>query len=70
MPNPVKDYLTLAGLNAKGQIKIVNAVGQVLWRQDVFSQSLSADLSFLNKGIYFLQYFNGTEIETRKLIKE
>jgi Secretion system C-terminal sorting domain len=68
--NPVINSLQIKGLNSSGQIKIFNMDGNLLVTKNIQSQSLLLDISFLNKGMYLLKYFNGINIETKKFIKQ
>jgi Secretion system C-terminal sorting domain len=68
-PNPVTNRLNIAGLSSKGIIRITHLSGRLLLKQVVQSQALSIDVSVLNKGVYFLQYFDGKETAVLKFSK-
>lgn len=70
LENPVSDNLNIKGLNSNGEINIFDVAGKLLVKRNIKSQSLSIDVSFLNNGIYFLQYSDGNNTETKKFIKQ
>lgn len=65
-PNPVVDVLTINGGN--GQIRIVNAFGQVVFEVEHNSTS-KIDVSELSSGVYFVSLMDETGIRTQQLIK-
>lgn len=67
--NPVNDYLTIKGLEKVGNIRVVNVNGEMLYKQNVYQESLKMNASFLTSGIYFLQYFNGGITTSLKFVK-
>jgi Secretion system C-terminal sorting domain len=69
MPNPAADYLTVNGLAGKGRVKVVDAAGKVMVEKIVQAQSLLVDIAFLHPGIYFLQYFDGSNTTIQKVFK-
>ncbi len=68
--NPVKDFLTIIGLKAKGSIKIMDIKGGVLYEQIVQQEQIKMNASFLKSGFYFLQYFNNGKATSIKFIKK
>ena len=56
-PNPASNTITLQGiLNKKNNYKILSIDGKVL-KNEILNKS-KIDISFLKKGIYFLEYEN------------
>jgi hypothetical protein len=69
-PNPVKDLLTISGLQKSSTIKIISADGKIMQQQIVTAQTITLDMSNYAKGIYLLQYAAGGEVESQKIIKQ
>lgn len=69
-PNPVLDHLNINGLDKYGSVRIIDLSGKTLLKKEVRSQAISIDVSSLQKGIYLLEYFNGIQKQTRKVLKE
>jgi hypothetical protein len=70
-PNPVADNLKISGLNGKGQIRIHDITGRIVLKKDIaLTQTISFDVSALNKGMYVVEYFNGNATETKKFSKQ
>ncbi|MBX9784503.1 MAG: T9SS type A sorting domain-containing protein [Chitinophagaceae bacterium] len=68
-PNPVTNRLNIAGLKSKGIIRITDASGRMMLSRVVQAQAMFVDVSHLNKGIYLLQYFDGTETTVQQFLK-
>ena len=67
-PNPVQDQLRIAHSgNNLNSIEIIDLSGKVLYRNESAIQVL--DVSFLNKGIYFLRLDLDGKMTTHKIIK-
>jgi photosystem II stability/assembly factor-like uncharacterized protein len=71
-PNPATNTLTIStDLNLKnGQLQIHNAQGQLVIHSTFDVQRSTFDISSLNSGIYFLSLTNGTEVVSKKFVKE
>ena len=69
-PNPVRDFLTINGLAGNGEIRILDLTGKVLHKAHVTSQSVGMNVSFLNKGMYVVQYYDGEKMQSKKMMKE
>src|SRR5690606_2088120 len=76
-PNPTQDgaWLTLDNRQAgKYLLKILNATGQLLQKQDVTlvngRQTHWIDLSDLPRGLYFMQLSIGQQLLTKKILKQ
>ncbi len=68
-PNPVKDTLTIKGLdNDVTKIEVFNTTGQSIL--SVFNHFETIDVSHISNGIYFLNLYTNTGTTTLKLIKE
>ena len=65
-PNPVQDFITVAGLSGKTNYTILNALGQNIGN-GVVSENEKIAVKKITKGLYFLVLDNGTKI---KFIKE
>ena len=70
-PNPVKTELTIEGIHIK-QVIINDQNGSMIsiYRNINGSENWKIDLSFLPKGIYFLQISTSEGMVTKKIIKE
>jgi len=69
-PNPVSDILTVETKETINGIKIFNNLGALLFQKNnIFSNILTADLSFLSSGIYFVEIEWANQSETVKFIK-
>lgn len=69
-PNPLSDHLSISGLGKHGSVRLIDLSGRTLLKKEIRSQAISIDVSFLQKGIYLLEYFNGIQKQTRKVIKK
>jgi hypothetical protein len=71
-PNPATNTLTInTDLNLKNiQLQIHNAQGQLVMHSSFDVQRSTFDISSLNSGIYFLTLTNGTEVVSKKFVKE
>lgn len=69
-PNPTNGELNITGGYGK-TVKVFNAIGQLMFSQQLNSDQELLDLSFIKSGIYMVQLTdNGKIIETKKLIKQ
>lgn len=71
-PNPVKNELLIKGKSTlkNTSISIVNLQGQQIFTTRIDQEELRIDVSFLKKGIYFLQVIGDYKLEVKKFIKE
>jgi len=69
-PNPASDHLAISGLGKHGSIRIVDLSGRTLLKKEVRTQAILIDASFLQKGMYLLEYFDGIQNQTRKILKQ
>ncbi|MCX6318262.1 MAG: T9SS type A sorting domain-containing protein [Bacteroidetes bacterium] len=68
LKNPASNTLALAGMQANGIIRVMDMSGKIVLQQNVQSQSLSADISYLRKGLYIVQYTHGETTSSRKFL--
>jgi hypothetical protein len=70
-PNPASNQLTVNGLAGKGQVKVFDINGRLMMTKDVSAlQTVSFDVSLLNKGAYIVKYFNGSNTTVQKFSKQ
>jgi hypothetical protein len=70
-PNPVTDIVKINGLKGKGQLKIIDLSGRVMLKQEVVAvQTISIDVSAFAKGMYLVEYFDGTVSTMQKFNKQ
>lgn len=68
-PNPVDSFVTVEGtVEDEIRISIYDIRGRLIQSQTA-TESVDIDLSFLEKGMYFLQIKKGSESNTKKIIK-
>jgi hypothetical protein len=71
-PNPSSGIFTLAaeGLNGQADLKIVNALGQIVYKAHLSKESIQIDLSEYSTGIYFAVIEAEGQKTVRKIILE
>lgn len=72
-PKPAKDFLTITTGNVvkgKSFIRITSVTGVEMVKMEIEDSHTSVNISFLRKGVYFVQYTDGNTIETAKFIKD
>ena len=71
-PNPVKDILTIEGLNAntKTHISIVDVQGNTIIKTVSGNSSCTVKVKQLTPGTYYVKIETGIKTETIKFIKE
>ena len=70
-PNPVNDVLNIemGGVDVS-EIQIINAMGQVVYQNEINSDVMSVDVSDFVSGIYFVRFIDGASVsEAVKIIK-
>ena len=74
-PNPAKGTVKLeynAGNNATVTIKVLDVTGKtsMIMNRAVIAgkNTITANVSSLTNGLYFVQFINGNEVQTKKLI--
>ena len=69
-PNPVKDVLSIGGIQQNGTIRLLNAAGKLLMQQTVNAQTVTMDLSRYANGLYIVQYMLNGEVVNQKVTKQ
>jgi len=71
-PNPVKDVLTIEGLNAntKTTISIIDQQGKIIAVNSTTNSVFTQSIKQLTAGTYFVKIESGNKIETIKFIKQ
>ena len=70
-PNPATSELTVASVSHIGKIQIVDALGKTVLSHDAnYALQTTVNISSLSKGVYFLQVSDGTNLMTKKFIKD
>ncbi|HYM93673.1 MAG TPA: T9SS type A sorting domain-containing protein, partial [Chitinophagaceae bacterium] len=69
-PNPVSNIITVSGINNNELVRLLSADGKVLLQKRASGQTMTIDISAFSSGFYILQYFDGTSIQTLKLVKK
>jgi len=68
-PIPAKDVLNLKSVNSYNNVKIYNISGQLVAEKAIDSKN-AINISALKKGVYFIEFSNGTSKESFKFIKD
>jgi hypothetical protein len=69
-PNPVKQFITINGIGANGQIEILTEDGRTVDRIKTTGISITINLATLPGGIYIIRYRNNDDVQIKKIIKE
>ncbi len=71
-PNPAKNKITVSGLSAGGAnyIEFTDLNGRSLLKQKVASSIQTIDFARYAQGIYILRYFNGSNWQQIKVVKQ
>jgi hypothetical protein len=69
-PNPVKDIITLEGLNGTTNISIVSLEGSILTKTIANSDTYTWNIKQLPAGTYYIRIEAGKNVTTLKFIKE
>jgi hypothetical protein len=67
-PNPTRETLQVSGI-IKGDLKVVDPFGRVLYQTKVQDELTSIDLHHLPSGVYFLQIRSGGQGLSKRVIK-
>lgn len=74
-PNPVKDKLTIvstASLN-KTEVRITDVTGKIVYKEQLSNVQAdvknTVNVAGLNKGVYYLQFVTGSDVQTVKFFK-
>jgi hypothetical protein len=70
-PNPAIDVISISGLQAKDEIRIVDMRGNTVVRQQntASANAVTINVSALPKGTYVVEVNNGTSKEAKSFIK-
>ena len=66
-PNPAKDNFTVK-INALEDVKVFDAIGNLVFNQTLKSNSININTTNFNKGIYFVQTTANGNISTSRII--
>ena len=69
-PNPAKNAITISGLAGNGQIRLLDTKGKLLRLVNTTAQTLTLDISKYPQGLFVLQYTNGKQTVSQKLVKQ
>jgi hypothetical protein len=70
-PNPATSELFISSTSHFGKVQIVDALGNTVISHDAnYSAQTTINISALSKDIYFLQVNDGTNLTTKKFIKD
>ena len=69
-PAPAKELVTVSGLDNKGDLQVLAADGRLMLVQPVSATVQTLNISRLAKGVYFVRYTNGGDVQIQKIIKE
>lgn len=70
-PNPVSSELMISSVSHIGKIQIMDALGKVVITTDAnYLTHTKIQVGDLAKGVYFIQVSDGSNLSTRKFIKE
>jgi len=70
-PNPSKGYIEISckkAIQEPAKLTIVNLNGQIILEKILLSEKQTLNLTAFEKGIYFIQFKNKENSETKKLI--
>jgi hypothetical protein len=69
-PNPVKNILTVKGMNAGDRLEIMNCEGRLLKGFDVDRDVMVVDLSAFARGVYFIRCVSKKDIVVQRIVKQ
>lgn len=70
-PNPASSELTITSTSHFGKVVVIDALGKTVLSHDAnYAAQTTINISSLSKGVYFLQVSDGTNLTTRKFIKD
>ena len=68
-PNPAQNILNISDLKIGSQIEIINNLGQIVLKKDIFSSEQSIDITSLKCGFYTLKSNSDLRIQNTKFVK-
>ena len=66
-PNPVKDFVTINGINGNANVTIIDLQGKIVFSKEISSDS-QINVSAFDEGIYIVNVRNAETSENKKLI--
>jgi hypothetical protein len=70
-PNPATNELFVASASHFGKVAVIDALGKTVLSHDAnCAAQTTINISSLSKGVYFLQVSDGTNLTTKKFIKD
>lgn len=71
-PNPVKDklFVNLSKANTISTIKLLNLQGKTIQTKATDGQIATFDVQHLPVGVYLVQYTDGHQVHTKKVVKQ
>jgi alpha-tubulin suppressor-like RCC1 family protein len=66
-PNPTNGVILLSNITSPISVKITNQLGQIVFQQDIISNSINIDE--LNSGIYIMKIYSGKNEVSHRIIK-
>ena len=71
-PNPAREHVTFSTSNLAKRLEVVNVLGQVVLQRIISSEPYLLELSEMQSGLYYIQFYNGdgAKIESQKLVIE
>jgi CshA-type fibril repeat protein len=70
-PNPAKDFVTVAGITGKSEIRLLDINGRLLLKENTANSTLYISLKGYAAGTYLIQVIDeGKKITTRRIVKE
>lgn len=70
-PNPVSGYLNVYGLSSRaGEIRVVNLIGKTVMEIGTGKEVISADVSALPSGVYFVSYTLDGKTSVMRFVKD
>lgn len=70
-PNPSNGIFTLSFAelpSGQTSVKLMDAIGKVIYSNDIMNQMTQYDFSYLKAGTYYLQVVNGNKSVTKTII--
>jgi hypothetical protein len=69
-PNPASAYLMIDGIDKGADIKVINAEGRIISRQNDVNSQARFDVSNWRKGLYLISIQTSNEVIVRRIIVE
>lgn len=69
-PIPSSEWIEVNSTNSFSVLRIINSLGQQLYRQNSVSKKQIVNINFLSSGIYFLQFLSDSGASLKMFVKE